>query len=148
VAVRSALSAVHGNERARFGHRFCKALRSISAATTKIQDGAIADAVRGAVMNKAYLAVKLLQPLANRDATALSSFGCPSPDDTEIIRVMVSSAVFGRQHQMRWKRSRLIAGSGRKWRMTDLRQTTSAFEVEHEIPEHRRRGVSLGPLAK
>jgi hypothetical protein len=79
VAVRAALSAVHGNEGALFGHRFCKALRLISAATTKIQDGAIADAVRGAVMNKAYVTVKLLQALANLDATVLSWFGCPFP---------------------------------------------------------------------
>jgi hypothetical protein len=51
----------------------------ISAATTKIQDGAIADAVRGAVMTRAYLAVKLLQALANLDATVLSWIGCPFP---------------------------------------------------------------------
>jgi len=126
------LSAVHGNEGALFGHRFCKALRSISAATTKIRDGAIADAVRGAVMNKAYLAVKLLQALANLDATVLSWFGCPSPDDTEIIRVMVSSAVFGRQHQMRWK------GAG----------SSPRLRSEHGIPEHRRRVGRLDGFAK
>jgi hypothetical protein len=50
----------------------CKALRSISAATTKIQDGAIADADRGSVMTKAHVAVKLLQALANLDARVLS----------------------------------------------------------------------------
>jgi hypothetical protein len=68
----AALSAIHGNERARFRRRFCKALRSISAATTKIQDGAIADADRGSVMTKAHVAVKLLQALANLDARVLS----------------------------------------------------------------------------